>query len=338
MTTGPPHPKIRMDHTALSTGIFEPNYGAPSNIPEIAVTAALPSYTDVMLFDEDKPSLLPSKGIALIFGEHLPDLPCLRSMPLHRCSQIPYWVSLCINGIVPILEGHMRARGSIALFSACESNKTAKIILQHRLDRLHDQIPDKFPPSASIRWESRLPNSLSLIRPHHWDAIPSVDFLDAGPCSILSTSSARYDVSTIRPYLLQDILYNIRFLHDSQQSTLTYMASSTTSSLDLPNIVAALGAPLRLEATSLGSATHQSISLWTNMGQHCEILDHYLCNRRHGANISSLLTTIGFSPRRLRASPGQLLLPTFSGHRGSCNYRLHQNGTPCSGVLLDEHN
>jgi hypothetical protein len=295
MTTGPPHPKIRIDQTAHSTSIFESTYGAPSNIPEIAVTAAIPSYalplthnpsirnitinqkqdTCVMLFDEDKPSLLPSKGIAFISGEHLPDLPCLQSMPVHRCSlHIPHWVSLCINGMVPILEGHLRAGGSIALFSACESTKTARIILQHRLDRLHDHLPDKFPPFGSIGWESRLPNSLPLIRPHHWDAIPSVDFLDSGPCSNISTSSARGDVSTIRPNLLQDILYNIRFLHDSQQSTLTYMVSSTTSSLDLPNIVAALGAPLRLEATSLGSTVHQSISPWTNMGQHWEILDH----------------------------------------------------------------
>jgi hypothetical protein len=74
------------------------------------------------------------------------------------------------------------------------------------------------------------------------------------------------------------------------------------------------------------------------MGQHWEILDHYLCNRRHGDNVSSLLTTVGFSHRQLRASPEQHLFPTFSGHRGSRNNRLHPNGTPGFGMLLDEHN
>jgi hypothetical protein len=109
MTTGPPHPKIRTNRTSFSTGILDPNYGAPSNIPEIAATTAPPPYTGVKLFDEDKPSLLPSKGIALILGEHSPDFPCLRSMPVNRCApHITHWVSLCNNGMVPILEGHLR--------------------------------------------------------------------------------------------------------------------------------------------------------------------------------------------------------------------------------------
>jgi hypothetical protein len=235
MMTGPPHPQIRTNETSFSTGVPDPICGAPSSIPEIAASTAPTPSTGVKLFDDDKPSLLPSKGIALISGEHSPDLPCLRSMQVNRCaSHITHWVSLCNNGMVPILEGHLRTGGSIALFSACENTKTARTILQHRLNRLHDQFPDKFPPSAFIGWDSRLPHSLSLIRSQHWDAIPSVYFLDAGPCSLLPTSSARDDTSSIRPSPLQDILCNIRFLHDSQQSTLTYIVSSMTSSLDLP--------------------------------------------------------------------------------------------------------
>jgi hypothetical protein len=92
-----------------------------------------------MLIDEDKPSLLPSQGVVLVSSEHVPDLPFFRSMPDQRCSlHIPHWVSLCNNGMVPILEGHLRTRGKVALFSACENTKTAKIILKHRVDRLHD--------------------------------------------------------------------------------------------------------------------------------------------------------------------------------------------------------
>jgi hypothetical protein len=70
-----------------------------------------------VLFDEDKPSLVPSKGVAFISNEHSLDLPCLRDVPVHIPPlHISHMLSLCNIGLVPILEGHLRAGGIVTIF------------------------------------------------------------------------------------------------------------------------------------------------------------------------------------------------------------------------------
>jgi hypothetical protein len=82
ITTGPPHPVARINQTGFFTLFFESTNGGPHTTSETAANEDIPSYalpptsncstrnatlnqkqdTNVVLFDEDKPSLIPAKG------------------------------------------------------------------------------------------------------------------------------------------------------------------------------------------------------------------------------------------------------------------------------------
>jgi hypothetical protein len=70
-----------------------------------------------------------------------------------------------------------------------------------------------------------------------------------------------------------------RFTADDQERYFTYIIDTAPRSDLPPCLVDALGTPLRIKATSLGSAYRRCVFLWTKLGRHWNILDYYLNNK-----------------------------------------------------------
>jgi hypothetical protein len=140
--------------------------------------------------------------------------------------------------------------------------------LDQRLLALHTTYPLGLPRSATSRWRERLPDSVTSTPSSSWAALPPVTFLEGGQCY----TPGNYET-------LHSILKHIRFLAHTQLTYPTYLIESSSEDETHPDIIGALGSPLRVKAKSLGSTTTRDTVLWTNIGRQWEIMYHYISKR-----------------------------------------------------------
>jgi hypothetical protein len=193
----------------------------------------------------------------------LHDIP-VTALPRH----IKHWVSFFLGGLVPLLEGHLKTGGTVGIFSGTGDSPDALAILDQRLLALHATYPLRLPRSAISRWKERLPGSILTTPFSSWTALPPVTFLEAGQCYPPDSYGT-----------LHSILRHIRFLADTQMTYPTYLIEGGYEDETHPDIIGALGSPLRVKATSLGSTATRNTILWTNFGRQWEIMDHYISMR-----------------------------------------------------------
>jgi hypothetical protein len=188
----------------------------------------------------------------------------LRDIPVTPLPRhIEHLVSFFSGGLVPLLEGHLKTGRTVGVFSGTCDSADALAILDQRLLALHDTYPLGLPRSAISRWRERLSHPVLSISISSWATLPPVTFLEAGQCY------ARGNDET-----LHSILRHIRFLADTQMIYPTYLIEGGGEDATHPDIIGALGSPLRVTATSLGSTATRDTILWTNFGRQWEIMDH----------------------------------------------------------------
>jgi hypothetical protein len=174
--------------------------------------------------------------------------------PLPR--HIKHWVSFFSGGLVPLLEGHLKTGGTVGTFSGRCDSPDALAILDQRLLALHDTYPLGLPRSAISRWRERLPNSVLSTSFLSWTALPPVTFLEAGQCY----PPDNYET-------LHCTLKHIQFLANTQMTYPTYLIEGGDEDETHPDIIGALGSPLRIKPTSLGSTSTRNTILWINFGR-----------------------------------------------------------------------
>jgi hypothetical protein len=116
--------------------------------------------------------------------------------------------------------------------------------------------------------------------------------------------------------------------------SLSYLIENNAGAVEPPTIIGALGAPLRVKATSKGSSMQRDSLIWTNMNSHWDLINHYYTShRKQGIPVATLLPSIGFSASDLRAHDGQLTLPPFSCVRNGPHFCLNHDGSNGPGLL-----
>jgi hypothetical protein len=203
----------------------------------------------------------------------LRDIP-VAALPRH----IKHWVSFFSGGLVSLLEGHLKTRGTVGIFSSTCDSPYALAILDQRILALHDTYHLGLPRSAISRWRERLPGSVLSTPFSSWTSLPPVSFLEAGQCYPLDN----YET-------LHSILKHIRFLADTQMTYPTYLIEGGDEDETHLDIIGALGSPLRVKATSLGSTATRNTILWTDFGRQWEIMDHYISMRTPPKTVADIL-------------------------------------------------
>ena len=123
-----------------------------------------------------------------------------------------------------------------------------------------------------------------------------------------------------------------RELYSAQKGKLAWAIENVPGALSFTAIREALGDPIMLKATDLGSSALRGTAIWTNAAHQGYLTQHFKESRRPPPTIPALLNKLQM-PLWTTWHPRQTHFPKFLSRPGSWNFRVAKNGSPGIGMI-----
>ena len=245
---------------------------------------------------------------------------------------IPHLFEVCAGGTVPGLRSLLKSGYTILKYTYADSDIGAHHIAEYALTSLQRDFPDQLPPSATSHWDcieqnvnllsaSDLPEPVSI----GWFTPPCTPFSSAGPCLGWKHVDAKAFISCVS--LIND-------LYKKQNGKFSYLLENVPGAGKFMAIREALGQPVLLSATKLGSSASRLTAVWTNAIDHVMLHSQYNATKIPGLPIPAFLNHNGFSAHYSPSDPNKIFFDKFVSRHGSWRYSIQPNGAPARSMLV----
>ena len=248
---------------------------------------------------------------------------------------ISHLCELCGGGTLAALTAAMNNNIKVLKYTYIHIDPAAFYLAETIVHRFLMTKPHLLSSGALVGWSS-LPQDVHKLSAKSFVNLPPVTLMSiTPPCTPFSVAGNRAGWDSKASSVFIKCVNLARDLYNAQHGKLTWVIENVPGSVSFTAIREALGDPIMLNATNLGSSAMRGTAIWTNAAQLRYLAQHYegTSRRNTSPTITDLLHKLQM-PLWTAPNPNQHYFPKFLSRPGSWNFRISKNGTPGRGMLL----